>query len=202
MKRARPYDRDSALNAAMNLFWRKGYHATSLKDLEFALNMKPGSIYAAFHSKEALFLASLERYMQVNQVRLGELLAGTGSPLAALAEFLRSFVYPANEARGPQVCMIVKSMLEATDADKAIAEAARTYLDNMTGEIIALFRAAQDSGELPGDADAVLLGRRYLLNLTALRIEAQWTRCGAELKQLAESMAQEVEALAIRSSEN
>ncbi|MDX1730552.1 MAG: helix-turn-helix domain-containing protein, partial [Aurantimonas coralicida] len=47
---ARPYDRDAALDAALRLFWAKGYHATSLKDLEAALTMKPGSIYAAFQS--------------------------------------------------------------------------------------------------------------------------------------------------------
>ncbi|MEP3669912.1 MAG: TetR family transcriptional regulator, partial [Roseibium sp.] len=37
MKRAQPYDREKALDAAQDLFWRKGYHATSLKDLEAAL---------------------------------------------------------------------------------------------------------------------------------------------------------------------
>ena len=62
MARTASYDRDQALDAAMTLFWLKGYHATSLKDLEGALKMKPGSIYAAFQSKEALFRATLERY--------------------------------------------------------------------------------------------------------------------------------------------
>ena len=50
MARAAPYDRDATLDAAMSLFWERGYHATSLKDLEAALSMKPGSIYAAFKS--------------------------------------------------------------------------------------------------------------------------------------------------------
>ena len=44
MSRSAPYDRDTALAAAMDLFWEKGFHATSLKDLETALEMKPGSI--------------------------------------------------------------------------------------------------------------------------------------------------------------
>lgn len=55
MTRAAPYDRETALDAAMALFWDKGFHATSLKDLEAALAMKPGSIYAAFVSKENLY---------------------------------------------------------------------------------------------------------------------------------------------------
>ena len=55
MARRAGYDRDEVLARAQALFWRKGYHTTSLKDLEAALNMRPGSIYAAFGSKEALF---------------------------------------------------------------------------------------------------------------------------------------------------
>ena len=92
MKRARPYDRDTALDAAMHLFWRKGYHATSLKDLEAALAMKPGSIYAAFTSKEALYLAALERYFLRSRDGLRAMLAAAASPLAALAGFLRESV--------------------------------------------------------------------------------------------------------------
>ncbi|MGV8985829.1 MAG: TetR/AcrR family transcriptional regulator [Cypionkella sp.] len=61
MTRAAPYDRDTALNAAVSLFWNKGFHATSLKDLETTLHMNPGSIYAAFSSKENLYLLALER---------------------------------------------------------------------------------------------------------------------------------------------
>jgi len=61
MARAANYDRDVALAAALSVFWRKGYHATSLKDLETNLDMKPGSIYAAFESKENRYLLALER---------------------------------------------------------------------------------------------------------------------------------------------
>ena len=67
MTRMPAYDRDAALEAAIRLFWAKGYHATSLKDLENALNMRPGSIYAAFKSKQALFLAAMERYFEKMQ---------------------------------------------------------------------------------------------------------------------------------------
>ena len=62
MGRTATYDRDAVLKAAMELFWARGYHTTSLKDLERALDMRPGSIYAAFGSKEALFRAALDRY--------------------------------------------------------------------------------------------------------------------------------------------
>ncbi|NBB84288.1 MAG: TetR family transcriptional regulator, partial [Alphaproteobacteria bacterium] len=47
MARKATFDRAAVLDKAMALFWAKGYHATSLRDLEAALDLRPGSIYAA-----------------------------------------------------------------------------------------------------------------------------------------------------------
>lgn len=181
----------------MTLFWRKGYHATSLKDLEAALHMKPGSIYAAFHSKQALYLATLDRYMQINQARLSRLVVETGSPLTALAQFLRGFVEESAEARGAYACMVVKALLEATEDDAAIAKAARACLDSMAEGLAAVFQAALDAGELPENADVALLGRRFQMNLTALRIEAQRSGPSEQLTKLADDMSREVESLRV-----
>ena len=62
MARTPQFDRDIALNNAMLLFWKQGYHATSMKDIEYALDMRPGSIYAAFGNKESLFNEALRTY--------------------------------------------------------------------------------------------------------------------------------------------
>ncbi|MFZ3076621.1 MAG: helix-turn-helix domain-containing protein, partial [Psychrobacter glacincola] len=55
MSRTTLYNRHEALERAIQLFWQKGFHATSLKDIEQALDMRPGSIYAAFGNKDGLF---------------------------------------------------------------------------------------------------------------------------------------------------
>ena len=56
------YDRDELIVRARDLFWKRGWAGTSLKDLEAVLQMKPGSFYAAFGSKEALFALAMEKY--------------------------------------------------------------------------------------------------------------------------------------------
>ena len=86
MSRSAPYDRDTALAAAMDVFWEKGFHATSLKDLEAALEMKPGSIYAAFSSKENLYLLALERYFARSRAGFRDQVARAALPLNALAD--------------------------------------------------------------------------------------------------------------------
>src|ERR1700744_2545866 len=63
MSRTREFDLDDAVNAALHVFWRKGYEGTSLTDLTEALGINRPSLYAAFGSKEQLFLRAIERYL-------------------------------------------------------------------------------------------------------------------------------------------
>ncbi len=193
MTRARPYDRDIALDAALNLFWQKGYHATSLKDLEGVLCMKPGSIYAAFKSKEGLYLSALERYFHRNRDGLRALAARGGSPLGALADHLRGFGRQQAEVSGHRACMLVKTLLDVTEQDAVIGARARGYLDEMTAEIVTIFEAARAAGELPEGADPARLARRYQADMTALRIEAHRGGDPEALRLLAEDMAQSLE---------
>src|ERR1700761_5521021 len=62
--RPRAFDRDAALEAAMLLFWRKGFAAASMNDLCEAMDVRSPSLYAAFGSKEALYLEAIERYVR------------------------------------------------------------------------------------------------------------------------------------------
>jgi AcrR family transcriptional regulator len=64
-KTGRPisFDKDAALEAAMLLFWERGYEGTSMADLSQAMALNPSSIYAAFGDKHALFSLAVKRYI-------------------------------------------------------------------------------------------------------------------------------------------
>src|SRR5580698_11575998 len=66
-KTGRPitFDKDAALEAAMLLFWERGYEGTSMADLTQAMGLNPSSIYAAFGDKHALFQLVVKRYMEL-----------------------------------------------------------------------------------------------------------------------------------------
>ncbi len=195
MKRARPYDRETALAAAETLFWTKGYHATSLKDLEAALQMKPGSIYAAFSSKEALFCLALDRYFARMSEEFRNEIDQAESPLTALSEYLRKLGrYPASDPRH-RACMLVKTVLDATPEETAIAAHAGRYLDQIREEFTRMFERAKAMGELPADADCARLARRYQTSITAIKIEMHRGAAQADLVALAEDMAMELDAL-------
>ncbi len=62
--RPREFDIDQALDAALNVFWRKGYEGATLPDLTRAMGINRPSLYAAFGNKETLFRKSVERYVE------------------------------------------------------------------------------------------------------------------------------------------
>ena len=86
MPRLPQYDKDELIDRARDLFWRQGWAGTSLKDLEAVLQMKPGSFYAAFGSKDALFELALDRYASDGAARFKALAAAHG-PLGALQRY-------------------------------------------------------------------------------------------------------------------
>lgn len=195
MARASAYDRDTALQSAMALFWDKGYHATSLKDLETALAMKPGSIYAAFTSKENLYLLALERYFNASCTRFRTQMAQAQSPLAALAEQFRAYARLAPDAMARQACMLTKTLVDTRSTDPEIVQATRDYLSRMVAEFSAGFARAIAAGELPADANPDRLARRYQANLSALRLALHQGLTPEEVNDLAEEMAREIEQL-------
>jgi len=197
MARAANYDRDGALDAAMILFWRKGYHATSLKDLEAALHMKPGSIYAAFESKENLYLLAIERYFEASLKGFRAEMSKAVTPLAGLAAQFQNYANLAQEDSLRQACMLMKTVVDTASTDPKIAAASLRYLDQMCGEFAEAFEAARAAGQLPCDADPMRLARRFQANISALRVELLRRTPQDDISKLAADMAKETMALGI-----
>lgn len=198
MPRAAPYDRDAALDAAMALFWEKGFHATSLKDLEATLGMKPGSIYAAFKSKENLYLLALERYFAKSRAGFRDQMARASSPLDGLANQFRSYarMHPDDTAR--RACMLTKTLVDTRSTDPALAAASQNYMSAMQTEFAAAFAAAREAGDLTSGTDPDRMARRFQANLTALRLALHQGMSADDFAQLAEDMAIEVEDLRVK----
>jgi AcrR family transcriptional regulator len=198
MARATNYDRDAALDAAMDVFWRKGYHATSLKDLEAALEMKPGSIYAAFESKENLYLLALARYFEASRAGFRSHMARAATPLSGLAEQFQNYAGLAQGEPSRQACMLMKTVVDTASTDPKIAAASQRYLDQMCAAFAESFEAARDAGELPFDADPMRLARRYQANISALRVELLRGTPQEHIANLAADMARETLSAASR----
>lgn len=195
MARKATFDREDILKRARDLFWRKGYHATSLKDLEQVLELKPGSIYAAFNSKEALFSEALRVYARGSRSELQEALDAGVSPLSALAQHARSLGGLCDQDSPARACMLVKTILEHPDQTSPVRQLAEDLMDEAGARFVDGFRRAKAAGELPEGADPVRLGLKFQSDVIGLRAFAQRSDGAEIVPGLAEDLAQSVEAM-------
>lgn len=195
MGRTAGYDMDAVLEASMALFWARGYHNTTLKHLEGALDMRPGSIYAAFGSKEALFLAALERYAQGGRMVLANTLASATSPLAGLATYVRMLGSVMCTTDPSRACMLVKTLLETQEEDPKLRHSVEFMMQKAETAFAEAFTAARDVGEIPQGSDPKRLAARLQAAIFGLRCYAQRSDAAERIERLAEDIASDVEAL-------
>lgn len=169
----------------MLLFWRKGFAATSMNDLCDAMGVRSPSLYAAFGSKEALYLEAIEHYARIQGSRVWGKLeegatarAGVESLLIAGTEIL-----PKSRAT-PAGCM---AMLGAVGDEwpAPVARAARKFRQGMLGKLHARLQDAVASGELQAATDVDGLSRFYLGVMEGMALQAQDGATRAELKGVA-----------------
>lgn len=184
------YDRDDLIDRARDLFWRRGWAGTSLKDLEAELQMKPGSFYAAFGSKDALFELAMDKYAQDGGDRLQALTDAHGS-LGALKAYplLVIETHPAPA----RACMLAKTLLELQTHNHPLAERANQHLQAMETRFADLFQAAQNAGQIGDDHDPVVLAQKYQSDLMGLRVSAE--RSGVDARGIAAQIAEGLDRL-------
>lgn len=185
MPRKPNYDRDDLINRAKDLFWQRGWAGTSLKDLEAELNMKPGSFYAAFGSKDALFGLALEKYSKDGVARLTALVQEHGA-LRTLQLFPALMID--NVEAPAKACMLSKTLLELQAHAHPLAEKANQHLLKMEAQFAALFRQAQDAGDIATELDPQVLACRYQSDLLGLRVTAE--RGGTAARDIAAQIAE------------
>lgn len=202
MSRTALYNRHDALERALQLFWQKGFHATSLKDIEQALDMRPGSIYAAFGNKEGLFQESLEYYARLGLTEIERVLSHHDTPLLGLAAYVRQLGGIRDKALPSRACMLVKSLLELGAREQTALTKVEMLLSGMETRFIECFREAQNVGEMDRQFDPVRLGRRLQAEVMGLRAFAQRSVESSTIHALAEDMALSIEALRLYDSIN
>lgn len=184
MPRKPNFDRDELIGRARDLFWKSGWAGTSLKDLEATLQLKPGSFYAAFGSKDALFALAMDKYVSDGSERL-KVLAHTIGALNALRRYPEMVVE--NDATPAKACMLSKTLLELQAQDHPLAHKANRHLSDMEASFAQLFRQAQSMGEIDAAHDPMALARKYQSDLIGLRVSAE--RDGIDAKAIAAEIA-------------
>jgi TetR/AcrR family transcriptional repressor of nem operon len=154
MPRTKQFDEDQVLEKAMNLFWQKGYHDTSIQDLVEHLGINRASMYHTFGDKQSLFIRALQRYRAKGlKWREGILKENEESPVQALRELFLATAGQLAKDRQCRGCFLVNSAAELLPAKGTIRE----YLDRTEQEELSIYcdciARAVELGELPPETD-------------------------------------------------
>ena len=190
MPRPARHDRQQALERAVDLFWERGYHATSMKHIEQALDMRPGSLYATFGSKEGLFSEVLNRYAEQMADELSRCLQDGETGLQGFRDYLLALAGPCQWRNGapPRACMLIKTLLEVNPEDPQLRVQVDRILGLMEQRFAAALKQAQAAGELRPEVDCQRLARLLQAQVIGLRCFTERAIEPAHFVELAEDM--------------
>ena len=151
MARPKGFERDTVLEQAMDLFWDRGYNATSIQDLEAALKINRTSLYREFGSKHAFFLAVLDQYRDEWITRGLRNLVSSTEGLASIQEFFLSTV-DALEGSGWRSCLMSNSATEMSIHDPETAIRTTAHMARVESAFLVALQRAVALGELSPDA--------------------------------------------------
>ncbi|MBV2357067.1 TetR/AcrR family transcriptional regulator; helix-turn-helix transcriptional regulator [Streptomyces sp. J2-1] len=193
MARTKEFDPDTALRAAVELFWQQGYEATSMADLVAHLGVGRASLYATFGSKHDLYLKALDHYTEANDTRLLEELSRPGPALPAVRAVVRRF---AEESAGAETasrgCFVTNTAAELCPHDPEAARRAEASWARLETLLHAALSRARAQGEIPADRDPRALARMLLVLMQGLRVAG---KCGADAGRSRDAAEQALRAL-------
>ena len=178
--RPRSFDRDAALDAAMAVFWAKGFEAASLSDLTKAMGINPPSLYAAFGDKERLYLEAVEYYRVQRGEHIRDVMAAEPTARGAIEKALREAVSEFSRRDSPAGCLLTMSTSCAgvsVGVQETLAKKRAMGRERMRERI----ERGIAEGDVPASADPLALAEFVMTVFAGMAMHA---RDGATRKSL------------------
>jgi AcrR family transcriptional regulator len=185
MGRPRGFDEDAVLEAAMRVFWEKGYEGATMADLIEAMGINRSSMYTAFGDKESVFHRAMERYRErrmtsvrqaLSQPSLGKVVAGL---IHGNADFLST---PGN----PRGCLLIQGALVCGTDAEPVKQMMIDWRKSGEAAMRKRLQQAQSEGELPPEIQPADFARYLSSVMAGLCIQAVNGATRAELRRASE----------------
>jgi TetR/AcrR family transcriptional regulator, transcriptional repressor for nem operon len=159
MSRPKEFNPDVAIEKAMQVFWHKGYEATSMEDLLNAMDLNRGSLYDTFGDKRQLFLKVVDRYCHGFVREKFSLLDRPGPALPTLRQFILAMIEGALTDPQRRGCLIANTIMELSPHEKEIAGTLRQALKMAEDTFFKVLTRGKQQGELKKGEDPRALAR-------------------------------------------
>jgi AcrR family transcriptional regulator len=163
------FNREEVLEKAQNLFWEKGYLGTSTREIQSAIDMRPGSIYAAFGSKSDLFITVLKHYAHTLTKHMQAHVFNQADVLGAFKMQIHNLVLSLNQSRPSEICMLAKTLSELDESHSEILGLARSLLEDVESMFAEVFNQAKLQHTVPAQLDALEAAKVLQVNIIGWR---------------------------------
>jgi TetR/AcrR family transcriptional repressor of nem operon len=182
MARPREFDPEDVLSAATALFWRNGYTATSLAQLDRAVGINRASLYNAFGDKRGLFLACLEHYGGREISAAVDLLSGPRAGDAKVRKLFNGPVKAVQTGKDRRGCLLCNSAVEVAPHDPQVEAAVMQHMNRLR-DAIAEALVADTAGE--SHKGAIRRADQLTASYMGLHVMAKAGAPVAQLKRIA-----------------
>jgi len=146
--RHKQFEPEEALDAAMHLFWWKGYESTTMQELVEEMGINRFSMYDTFGDKHELFLAALRRYNELMASARVRALDEAESGLGGIREHFRAMERWYNEEEGQSGCLMTNTIVEKGPHDEELLQVGHHLLQNLEDAFSRSLRRARRDGEI------------------------------------------------------
>jgi len=170
MARTREFDEEKVLEAAMQIFWEKGYEATSLSDLTSRMGIQRPSIYSTFGDKKELFEAALRRYTTSRAADIRARLQSHVSVKQAFATFFEEVIQAEYTKDLSNGCFCINTMVELAPHDERFEVLTREHQLYLAVIFQETIERGVQAGELEAGTDAKSLAQALIVSLIGLTV--------------------------------
>jgi TetR/AcrR family transcriptional repressor of nem operon len=168
MPRKIEFDYDRAIQRATQLFWKKGYSNTSLRDLLKVMGIGEGSFYNAVKSKKHLYLECLKHYNDTVSRRRLEALMSKASVKQGIRAFFKAVLDELDDPKTPRVCLLAGSLSGDVLAERQLKHYVVKEMTAFSDCFIQRLKTAMEAGELPDDFDVEVAAQVIVTYLQGL----------------------------------
>jgi TetR/AcrR family transcriptional repressor of nem operon len=168
MARPLEHKREEVIAAAMQVFWNKGYSATSMADLKIATGLNPGSLYASYRSKEDLFISTLESYCDQSIENIEAALLSDANYIDNIYTFFKKFLQ--NNDQSGKGCFFVNTLIEMSPHNPRVKTLLEKYTDKYKYVFLTALTHAQEQGQISASSDVITKSSQLMLTIWGLRV--------------------------------
>jgi AcrR family transcriptional regulator len=193
MGRPREFDAETALDQAMEVFWRHGYEGATIAQLTEAMGINPPSLYACFGNKEGLLKAALDRYTKLRGVWMDEVVAAPTAREVA-ERMLTGVADKQTDPANPPGCLLVQGGIACGTGSESVPFELATRRAQNEDQLRDRFVRAKAEGDLKPTSDPAALARYVSAVSVGMGVMASSGSDREALQQVASVAVQAVEA--------